>query len=294
MIKEILSDIISCSRRTDIPAFLMDWVIEKINVGFVDVPNPFISEQISRISLKPINVKCWMWWSKDFSSWIKKYQECPSLFNQYKGHSFQFTINSPSELESGLHMSIENRLRQLKFLVEEFGAMAMNYRFDPIVLYKKKGSNKTYSNLGKIDFIIDYIGQIGLKEMIFSFAQLYPKAVKRMLLRGKTLIDPDIDTKKQIVEHLVSKCDNYGIILKNCSQEIIQSIEGVEKSSCIDANKIEKIICEPLSKAKDQSQRKACGCHKSRDIGQYDGIFRCNHNCDYCYAHPVDNLLKYD
>ncbi|MGV9199925.1 MAG: DUF1848 family protein, partial [Promethearchaeia archaeon] len=27
--------IISCSRRTDIPAFLMDWVIERIHQGYV-------------------------------------------------------------------------------------------------------------------------------------------------------------------------------------------------------------------------------------------------------------------
>lgn len=35
--KIVKSAIISCSRRTDIPAFLMDWVIEKINLGYVVV-----------------------------------------------------------------------------------------------------------------------------------------------------------------------------------------------------------------------------------------------------------------
>lgn len=58
----IKSPIISCSRRTDIPAFLMDWVIERINIGFVDVINPFNRKQISRVSLNPEDVKCWVWW----------------------------------------------------------------------------------------------------------------------------------------------------------------------------------------------------------------------------------------
>jgi hypothetical protein len=56
----IKSDIISCSRRTDIPAFLMDWIIDRIEIGYVDVVNPFNRKQTSRISLKPEDVKCWI------------------------------------------------------------------------------------------------------------------------------------------------------------------------------------------------------------------------------------------
>ena len=60
--KIVKSAIISCSRRTDIPAFLMDWVIEKINLGYVDVVNPFNRNQVYRVSLRPDDVKCWVWW----------------------------------------------------------------------------------------------------------------------------------------------------------------------------------------------------------------------------------------
>jgi hypothetical protein len=58
--KMIKSPIISASRRTDIPAFLMDWVNLKIKKGFVDVINPFNRKQIYRVSLKPEDVKCWV------------------------------------------------------------------------------------------------------------------------------------------------------------------------------------------------------------------------------------------
>ncbi|HEC40908.1 MAG TPA: hypothetical protein ENI29_21870 [bacterium] len=50
----------------------------------------------------------------------------------------------------------------------------MNYRFDPIVHYQKKESSKIFNNLGRID----YIGNMGVKEMIFSFARPYFKAPK--------------------------------------------------------------------------------------------------------------------
>lgn len=59
--KIIQTPIISCSRRTDIPAFLMDWVMDKIHNGYVDVINPFNRKQISRVSLSPKDVKCWVW-----------------------------------------------------------------------------------------------------------------------------------------------------------------------------------------------------------------------------------------
>ncbi|MCK4284954.1 MAG: DUF1848 family protein, partial [Candidatus Lokiarchaeota archaeon] len=56
---------------------------------------------------------------------------------------------------------------------------------------------------------------------------------------------------------------------------------------CIDAYRIEKLINEKIPKQKDTGQRSDCGCFKSKDIGGYSGIFRCNHNCDYCYASPA-------
>ncbi|MFX1447131.1 MAG: DUF1848 family protein, partial [Promethearchaeota archaeon] len=94
--KIVQSPIISCSRRTDIPAFLMNWVLDRIQTGYVDVVNPFNRSQVSRISLTSKDVKCWVWWSKDFGKWIDCFQEEPEVFKSYKGHYFQFTINSPS------------------------------------------------------------------------------------------------------------------------------------------------------------------------------------------------------
>ena len=117
----IKSPIISCSRRTDIPAFLMDWVIQQITIGYVDVVNPFNRKQISRISLRPEDVKCWVWWSKNFKDWIKKFNQNKNLFKKYKGHSFQFTINSPSELERNINVSLKERFNQLKWLIEKLG-----------------------------------------------------------------------------------------------------------------------------------------------------------------------------
>lgn len=37
----------------------------------------------------------------------------------------------------------------------------------------------------------------------------------------------------------------------------------------------------------DKGQRPACGCQKSKDIGQYN---TCPHQCEYCYANASKEL----
>jgi len=283
----IKSPIISCSRRTDIPAFLMDWVINRIHIGYVDVPNPFYPSQIARVSLKPEDVKCWVWWSKNFKNWITNYQNHQDLFKAYKAHTFQFTINSPSELEGNLGVSVDERLNQLEWLINEFGKMAVNYRYDPIIFYKLKGSNKIKNNLNKFSYIIEKVSSFGLKEIIFSFATIYTKVENRMKVRGYIPIDPSIEKKREILIKLIEICDNHNLKMKACCQPDLLNIKGIEQAHCIDAYKIEQLLGELIPKIKDSGQRKDCGCFKSKDIGGYTGIFRCKHNCAYCYASPA-------
>ena len=283
----VKSPIISCSRRTDIPAFLMDWVIEKIKIGYVDVVNPFNRNQVSRVSLKPQDVKCWIWWSKNFERWIKFYNSYKELFKSYKGHCFQFTINSPSELESNVNISLEERFKQLEWLIEEFGLLSVNFRFDPIMIYKNKNSDKIKSNLDKFEYIIENVANLGLNKMIFSIATIYPKVKNRMMKRGKIPINLEFEKKKELINNLRRICNKHEIRMRACCQPDLLEFEGIEQAHCIDANRIEKIVGEPIPKIRDTGQRENCGCFKSKDIGGYTGIFRCKHNCDYCYASPA-------
>ncbi|MFX1383311.1 MAG: DUF1848 family protein [Promethearchaeota archaeon] len=281
------SPIISCSRRTDIPAFLMNWLINKIKIGYVDVSNPYNKKQVTRVSLKPQDVKCWIFWSKNFEEFIKYYNSYNYLFKLYKGYYFQFTINSPSELESNIKVSLEDRFEQMKWLIREFGLLSVNFRFDPIIIYRNKNSNKIKSNLDKFNYIIENVSRLGIKEMIFSFATIYPKVKKRMISRNKIPINLTFNKKKEITERLRNNCDKYGIKMKACCQPDLLKIKGIEQAHCIDIYKIEKLIMEHLPKVRDSGQRDDCGCFKSKDIGGYTSIFRCKHNCDYCYASPA-------
>ncbi len=265
---------------------MMNWVLDKIKTGYVDVRNPFNPRIISKVLLEPSVVKCWVWWSKDFSLWIKSFQENTELFKSYKGHFFQFTINTPCELELGVKASLKDRLSQLKFLVEEFSPSAVTLRFDPIVFYKTAECTPLKNNLAAFEYIVREAADLNITEIVFSFISLYPKVVSRMISRGRIPVNLSIEEKKLIVSRLLEVCNRYDIVLKACCQPELLDIPGVIQSRCIDASKIERLIKISLPKVKDKGQRENCACHKSIDIGGYAGLFSCKHNCDYCYGSP--------
>ncbi|MHA1341749.1 MAG: DUF1848 family protein [Promethearchaeota archaeon] len=332
-IKLVKSEIISCSRRTDIPAFLMSWVEENIKNGYVEVKNPF-NNKISYISLDPNDVKAWVWWSKDFKNWIASYKKNPLIFDQYKAHIFNFTINSRSDLEKGLKTTLDERILQIRWLNKRFGIDSIQWRFDPIVIYKIKtpqinkrefnlgfysnpndykitieknnnhdkfsnfniyhNSSKLSHNLQDFEYIASKLSDFGIKEVIFSFATIYKKVIRRMLSRGKIIIDPPLEIKKEILDFLISIANKYNIKFFACNQPDLVGYNGIMQAHCINGLKIQKILkskgINSIIIAKDKGQREFCGCNISRDIGGYYGIFRCRHSCDYCYARPMEKL----
>ena len=57
--------IISASRRTDIPALYSDWFLNRLEAGFVMIPNPRVPDRLARVELSPDNVDCIVFWTKN-------------------------------------------------------------------------------------------------------------------------------------------------------------------------------------------------------------------------------------
>lgn len=121
--------IISVSRRTDIPAFYGDWFMHRLKEGFVGVVSPFSGKRYI-VSLRPEDVICFVFWSKNFSPFIENLKLIDGL--DYKFY-FNYTVTPlPRVLENNVEK--QSAIDTLKRLSRMYSPRHINWRFDPIVL----------------------------------------------------------------------------------------------------------------------------------------------------------------
>ena len=124
--------IISASRRTDIPAFYSDWIIERIRSGFALVRNPFNPRQVSKVALNPEAVDCLVFCTKDPKNMLDKL----SYLKDYC-YYFQFTITPyDRSVEPGLRDK-EKIIETFKKLADRIGRERVIWRYDPILVSEK-------------------------------------------------------------------------------------------------------------------------------------------------------------
>ena len=121
--------IISVSRRSDIPAFYGDWFMRRLKDGLAGVVNPFGGQRYI-VSLKPEDVVCFVFWSKNYGPFIEKLKTIEDM-----GYAFYFnyTVTAlPRIFESNVNKkaAIEN----MKQLSRMYSPRHINWRFDPIVI----------------------------------------------------------------------------------------------------------------------------------------------------------------
>jgi len=261
---EDIVTVYSASRRTDIPCYYMDIVLEMM-----------------KNEILPAN-SCIAWWSKNYNEWIKVYLNNKELFSKYK-HYFNFTINSENLLLEPNIPTLDERFDQLKFLIDNFTINSLNCRFDPIVFYKDQ-RRITHNNLKDFDRIMQEYGKFGIKDVTYSFCIVYSNIKERIKRRGIQILTLDIDKKFEILDELTKISSKYGVVMKTCSANEFIGYNNIQCASCIDINKINKLYGIESIYIKDKSQRKECTCVSSIDIGSYD--MKCGNGCLYCYANP--------
>ncbi|MBN1290356.1 MAG: DUF1848 family protein [Candidatus Latescibacteria bacterium] len=268
-----MKQIISASRRTDIPAHYLDHLISCIHQGFAEVTNPY-SGRKTVVDLKPENVHTIVLWSKNFEHFLCK----NNFFDDYNLY-FLFTINDLPYLEPSLP-SLTKRLIQVGKLTDFYDPERVAWRFDPIV-FDHNGPVSTinsYISIGK------EIARFGVRRSIFSFMDMYGKVKARNSKFRLNLIDPPRQTKIQYASELAQAAADIGLSLESCSEDI-GKIDGIKPAACIDGGLLSGLTGESAPLAKDKGQRLHCNCTVSRDIGSYRDM-PCPHGCLYCYANP--------
>ena len=270
-----MKKIISVSRRTDVPAFYGQWFMNRINEGFAGVVNPYGGKKYI-VSLKPEDVSCFVFWSKNFTPFLENLQILDK-----KGYKFYFnyTVTGlPEIFESNLDK--QEAIDTLKYLSRTYSPAHINWRFDPIIISsvcdgeyfieKFKELVKEFAGLVErcyISFVTEY------KKVLVNFDELERST-------GIKIEYPEVDYKILLAIELADIASEHGIQIYSCCCNYLIN-EKVQKAHCIDGAVIEKLFYPDGFVYSEKRTRTECGCTESCDIGTYN---TCPHGCIYCYA----------
>ena len=274
--------IISASRRTDIPAFHMEWFMNRLRAGYCLVRNPMVSNVVYRIDLDPKNVDAIVFVTKNPAPAIPYLKEIAAM-----GHLalFQVTITPyGKDLEPGVPFKADVA-DAFKAVSERLGADRMIWRYDPIILNDR--IDVEYHRR-KFELLCRELEGY-TRRCTFSFLEMYGKLQRhRDTLRSVTHGEMDA-----IAEMMVPIAKRYGMALSYCCSKYDLSRWGIEPRGCIDRQALVRmgIPFEELN----TPLREGCRCVKNIDVGSYD---TCMHNCLYCYANRSDGservMKEYD
>lgn len=265
-----ISVIVSASRRTDIPAFYADWLFNRLREGRALVRNPHAPRRVAEVSLRPEDVDCFVFWTKDPSPMLPRLGE----LKEYP-YYFQYTLNPyGAPWEPGLP-SLEHRIDAFRRLADAAGPRGVVWRYDPVLL---GGQLDTAYHAQQFRRLAGALRGYTHRCTI-SFVDFYSSVRKKLAAAGVAEAEDDI--KLAIAKDIAAVASNLGMEPTACAEPLDLAPAGVAPARCIDAELIEAISGRSLPRRRDRNQRPGCRCAESVDIGAYG---TCGHGCVYCYA----------
>lgn len=263
--------IISASRRTDIPTYYSDWLLNRLREEYVLVRNPMNIHHVGKISLSPAVVDGLVLWTKNPIPMLGQLSELEK-YNFY----FQFTLNAyGKDVEPNVPSKNDTIIPAFIELSKTIGRERVIWRYDPIFFNDKYTMEYHCKYFKKLTSILgDYT-----EKCTVSFLDLY-----RNTARNVQPLHIQIETHEQQLELLSSfsqTAHQYGIYIDTCAEAIELGGLEIPHACCIDKERLERLANCQLKVEKDKNQRPECGCVASVDIGAYN---TCKNGCLYCYA----------
>ncbi|HRV97354.1 MAG TPA: DUF1848 family protein, partial [Aminobacteriaceae bacterium] len=164
--------IVSVSRRTDIPAFYSPWLFRRLKDGYVLVRNPRNAKQTRFVSLKPDDVHCFVFWTKDARPMFGRLDELEAHESAFY---FMWTVTPYGpEIEPGFPRK-EEIVSAFRQLSGRIGPRRTIWRYDPVVLDDSFPVRKHLEAFARMCASLDG----ATERCIVSFVDMYRK------LRGK-------------------------------------------------------------------------------------------------------------
>ncbi len=266
-----MPQVISASRRTDIPAFYAEWFIRRLSAGSVIVQQPY-SGRYSAVSLAPGDVAAFVFWSKNYASLLSRLEQVERVS---KSLFFHFTITGNRDLELAVP-DPRDAIRDFLYLSHRYSSAQITWRFDPLCITDKL----TYEIHEERFRLCAEQLQGAAERCIISFVHPYKKVLVNMAKQGDhRLADISPLQKRQYALRLAVWAEHFGIRLLSCCNDFLLC-GSIGKAACIDGKYLSGLFGSDFD-MRPASIRKECACTRSIDIGAYD---TCAHGCLYCYA----------
>jgi hypothetical protein len=269
--------IISASHRTDIPAFYAEWMVQRLREGYCTVANPFNRNQVTRISLKPEDVDAIVFWTRNPRPLMPYLDELDSREYHYY---FQFTIlGYPREIDAKSPLAA-TAVEAFRELSERLGPRRVIWRYDPIFFSGITPPAFHQENFQRLAESLRGHTQ----RVVVSIVDMYRKIEKRLKkLEGTRaeVLPCDADDFGSLMRRLAELAEENGMEIVSCAEEVDLRPFGILPGKCVDDRVIAEALGIEVPGTKDPTQRKACGCVISRDVGMYES---CMFGCQYCYA----------
>ncbi len=285
--------ILTVSRRTDMPAFYHDEIVEGLTSGTFHPKGPFVPAW--ELRFRPGDVHSIHLWSQDFSQWIVLRPTLDRLGYRY---FYRFTILPDDPICKPKAPRLDDQLRQLRQLAGIEGPALVDVAVDPIVRYRLNSEVRWNVNLDDFTRIADAAAEVGVGRIRISFFDRYKKLERRQKkIEGFEFrfLDkesrPDLEAMIDRTSAFAAAAAERGVLLETCCEKGIEraGIPNVEAGACINGSRLNRIIGSGASTRPDSGQRKSLGCRCTGgavDVGRYDSSHTCGHQCPQCYAMP--------
>lgn len=271
--------IISASRRTDIPSYYSEWLINRLKEQYVLVRNPMNIHQVSKIDLSPDVVDAIVFWTKNPTPMLP-YLEQIKDYTYY----FQFTLSAYGpDVERNLPSKNKIIIPTFQQLSKEIGKEKVIWRYDPIFF------NEQYSMEYHCKYFEVLASKLGdyTEKCTVSFMDMYRNTERNV--KFLSIVKDTYEMQVELLQRFVEIAKEHGLYIDTCAEIGDYHSIGVEHAHCIDRERIERIGRFKLNVDKDTNQRAECGCVASIDIGAYN---TCKNGCLYCYANYSSNIVE--
>lgn len=276
---KILNDnmIINVGGRTDIVNYYTPWLLNRLSEGYAYSRNPFVREQVYKLSLKPEDVDCLLFCSKNYQPILKHIDGIDEKYNIL----CNYTITAYGKDIEPKVPTIDQFIKTLERLSDIVGSNKILWRYDPIILTEKYTVEK---HLETFEYMAEKISPL-VYRCIFSFVDMYKKVEENM----PEIIPFTDEDKVKLLQGIGEISKKYNLYTQSCATNESYEKYNIHAAGCTTREILEQAHNVVYKNVKGTGIRKNCHCIPSRDIGAYNS---CLSECKYCYANRKPDIPK--